>query len=319
MKTTTSDVTLRASYVSADEFPGKLLHIPAVRQLKPVHVQWIPTNRCNLRCPFCSCHGRDASQQMQLDVALQVIREFAELGTLAVTITGGGEPLCHPGVGKMIHEFRRCGIKVGLVTNGLMLGVLDANTINALTWCRISNSDHRSLTTRYRQLLERVTEARIDWAFSHVVSATPNLPEIGRIVDFANEHGFTHVRLVADLLHPEDVSFVDIKEYLAGRDGLVIYQPRKRYLAGSQCLIGYVKPVVAADFRMYLCCGVQYALEDQQGGLPDELSMGSALDLGAVYDQPHVPFPVRCDRCYYSGYNTVLQAMVSDMHHMEFV
>ena len=55
---------LRKSYASASEFPTKLVHISVTdkeRNIKPIHVNFYPTNKCNLKCKFCSCADRDKS------------------------------------------------------------------------------------------------------------------------------------------------------------------------------------------------------------------------------------------------------------------
>ena len=307
-----------ASFTAAETVPVKLFLHEGVAQLRPVHVNWFPTNHCNLNCDFCSCAARDKSLEMPLDRAVEVMADFRRLGCEAVTISGGGEPLCHPHLVDMIREFSRLGIEVGLVTNGLLLDSLPLDVLGLLTWCRISHADTRRLSGEYRRVLDRATEVPIDWAFSHVVGKTPNLPQIRRVVKYANEHDFTHVRLVGNLMEPEAVPFGSVHEAICDIDDLVIYQPRKRHVQSTSCLVGYVKPMVAADFKMYLCCGVQYALEPMSLNLPEALCMGSATDLDAVYGNPQ-PIGVKCARCYYDSYNQVLRAMTSQVKHREFV
>jgi hypothetical protein len=312
----------RASYTSADSLPLKLLMLEDPGRLRPVHVQWMPTNRCNLSCKFCSCSERDKSLEMPIDPAISVIRKFSEMGCEAVTITGGGEPLCHPHLPEMVDEFCRHGVKVGLVTNGLLLPRVPVETLRKLTWCRISHGDDRRFTLQYRESLRTVvgSASSVDWAFSYVIGGQPDYASIREIVEFANEHGFTHVRLVGDLMHPEDAPFDRVRQSIQGVDRIVIYQPRKEFTRGKDCLIGYVKPLVSPDFWMYMCCGVQYALEPMSKDLPDELCMGSALDLESVYRDVS-PRRVWCSRCYYQQYNDLLKVLSSptSVAHREFV
>lgn len=311
--------SLIENYTSANSFPAKLIKCEGARRLRPVHVQWIPTNRCNFNCQFCSCRNRTTNDSMIMEDAAQVIGQLHSYGMQAVTITGGGEPLCHPHVADMIRQFSELGTKIGLVTNGSLLASLSHQTLELVTWCRVSNSDERELTTEYRKILDFATEVPIDWAFSHVVTQSPNLDEIGRIVDYAEKHHFTHVRLVGDLLNPDNIDWSPIRVYLQGRDEHVIYQERKTYVPARLCWLGYVKPVITPDFRMYLCCGAQYALKSQTGYFPSVLSMGSAYHLPALYDQHQAPFKVPCDRCYYDEYNRILQVLNTNFAHAEFV
>jgi len=252
--------------------------------------------------------------------AKRVINDFASFGTRAATITGGGEPLLYAKLPDTIRHFYMLGIKVGLVTNGLYLDRLSRYELEMLTWCRISSSDSREFTGQYRSMLERVVGATstVDWGFSHVVSRSPNYTTMKNVVEFANEHDFTHVRLTADILDAERVDLIPVREYLAGKDEKVIYQPRDESEKSSSCIIGYVKPLVAPDFKMYLCCGVQYALNSPTRDMPDELCMGDARDLQSVYAD-RKPFDVWCTRCFYGDYNRMLGTQFTDLRHVEFV
>ena len=314
-------VNLKNSYTSADTVPRKLLLNPTVKDWRPIHIQWLPTNHCNLNCSFCSCSNRDRYLEMDPIIAKAVIWKFSSLGCSAVTITGGGEPLCHPNLKEMMIQFKLAGIKIGLVTNGLLLNKLTSLDLSRLTWCRISHSDERHLTETYRSLLVSVISRapRVDWAFSYVLGENPNLDEIRRVVDFANLHNFTHVRLVADILHPS-VLFDPIRQALNGIDQRVIYQPRATPTPATRCVLGYIKPVVAPDFKMYLCCGVQYALDPPSQDLPETLCMGSAKFLDDLYDPGSFRvFKTNCAKCYYHGYNDLLLPITESIRHKEFL
>jgi organic radical activating enzyme len=307
------------SYTSASgAFPVKLVRSTAAMHLNPVHIQWIPTNRCNLRCEFCSCRNRDRQHEMPLNEAIATMSRFVDLGTRAITISGGGEPLCHPDIVAMIRAFHAMGLKIGMVTNGILLSRVPIEVLAMLTWCRISHADCRTFDASYVATLDRAIQAPIDWAFSYVLGRQPNLTQIHCVVDYANARRFTHVRIAMDHMENGDIDFRPIQRELAGDDLRVIYQPNVHHRS-TQCLLGYVKPSVAADFRMYLCCGVQYAINDQQGDFPVSLCMGHVQDLERIYDNERLPFKVSCDRCYYRHYNEALQAIQSEVKHPEFV
>jgi MoaA/NifB/PqqE/SkfB family radical SAM enzyme len=306
------------SYGHANVLPVKLLQSDGARNLLPVHPAWFPTNQCNQSCSYCSCANRDKSLAMDWDVARGVIRDLARLGCKAVSISGGGEPLCHPNIADMIAEFREWGISVGLTTNGLLLGRLDKRTLDMLTWCRISNDDARTLDADYRAILDRAVEADTDWAFSHVVGRIPNIDELLRLIDYAESRKFTHIRILGDVRFPHLIEHEGIKRAIEGRDRLVFYQDRKTFASADSCLLGYVKPVIAPDWKMYLCCNVQF-----QGDVPldmkDEFCMGSALDMDAIYAGDKPLFPVKCDCCYYDSLNQSLKTITSNIKHREFV
>jgi organic radical activating enzyme len=326
------NVDIKTSFTAADSIPLKVLldpqlvmHAREKNRLLPIHIQILPTNKCNMNCRFCSCSSRDKDLELDIDLARKIIDKCKQAGTKAVTITGGGEPLLYPHFDELVDCFASREIKIGLVSNGLLLYKTNKATLDKITWCRISNDDQRSFGQTYRKRLATVVgnSPQVDWAFSHVVSEQPNYEEIARIVDFANQHNFTHVRLVADLFQPEDVSMDGIKDYLRQHsvdDGKVVYQGRKSYLNGGDCYIGYLKPLIGPDARIYACCGVQYALETPTKDLPDELCLGDALDIDKIMKKSNVPLDGSiCVKCYYMNYNILLKGMLKDVVHQEFV
>ena len=312
---------IKHSYTSADSIPPKLLLNSGVKDLLPIHVQWMPTNKCNLNCKFCSCSERNKSLEMDITKAKAVIQELSGLGCKAVTVTGGGEPLCHPQIVEMLECFAEHDIAIGLVTNGTLINKLDKKTLSLLTWCRISSGDDRQLTPRYQKLLESVvgSSANVDWAFSHVVTHNADFQNIRNLVNFANDWKFTHVRIVADILNADILDIEPLREYLSGVDSRVIYQARNKPVPSKSCAIGYVKPVIDPEFKMYLCCGVQYALEEPSKDVPRQLCMGSAFNLAEIYGPERKLFHVNCIRCYYESYNAVLRPLTQGITHKEFL
>jgi len=262
---------------------------------------------------------------MSWDTAKTVIDLAKSLGAKAVTITGGGEPLCYPHFEELVDYFFQTGIKIGLVTNGLLLHKVSAETLQKVVWCRISSGDDRAFDTKYQARLEKAvwSAPNVDWAFSHVVGEQPNIPTIARVVAFANRNRFTHVRLVADLFIPEAIGMSGVKSWLTQMkvdDSIVIYQPRNQYVRGGDCYICYLKPVIGPDVKVYTCCGVQYALDPPSRDMTEPLCLGSALELDKIIARSNKPFDGSiCKKCYYTAYNQILRTMLSEIKHAEFV
>jgi len=323
-------MTKANNYTAADGFPIKILHnrelidsIVTFKEILPVHVQFIPTNRCNLSCDFCSCSNEDRGVEMSLPRVNEMVPMLRSLGTQSVTLTGGGDPMMHKNINYIIDAFLRESISVGMVTNGTLLHLLEPNEI---TWCRISNGDSREFTNLYRKRLERAISKNpdIDWAFSHVVSTEPNIDEMVRIIEFANSNDFTHVRIVPDITQADkiDMNFVEAELTLNKEVGLskVIFQPRNEPKKGSDCYICYLKPIISADGRIYTCCGAQYAFNDNDRAMPDELCLGTIEGLKSIISESSEPFDgSMCKKCYYTSYNTLLGSMMADLEHVEFV
>lgn len=321
----------RESYTSAGMLPVKLLRAEEVRvkaqhgRIPPIHPQFIPTNRCNLRCEWCSCSAEDRELELSYPQATEIIDVLRALGARAVTITGGGEPMLHPYLPDLIQYFIRVGIRVGMVTNGTLLRRFDVNALNRVTWCRVSQGDGRPVTAQLINDLADASDAcpDVDWAFSYVVGAEPDAGNAAKVVAIAQALRFTHVRFVSDLLDPANSAMGWLEDRLRAMGvslDRVIFQDRQKYERGGPCWIGYLKPLVAADGRVYACCGAQYALAELTRNFPPELCLGDALDLPEIIRRSREPLDgSRCVRCYYGDYNRVLGGMLADVDHEEFV
>ena len=63
----------------------------------PLHLEIDLTNACNHRCEFCvwsDLLSKDKST-LPYDLVIKVLDNIKDLGTKAITWTGGGEPLLH--------------------------------------------------------------------------------------------------------------------------------------------------------------------------------------------------------------------------------
>jgi len=95
----------------------------------PLHVRIKPTNICNHRCSYCAYRARglqlgqdmDERQSMPEAKLLEVVEDLADMGVGAVTFSGGGEPLCHPGLVPAVRVLAREGVRFATLTNGSLL------------------------------------------------------------------------------------------------------------------------------------------------------------------------------------------------------
>ncbi len=94
----------------------------------PVLAQMIPTRRCNLSCKYCNEYDK-TSLSVPTAVMLRRIDQLAELGTTAITFSGG-EPLLHPDLEQLVEHVRRRGMIAGLITNGYLLTVERIQKLN---------------------------------------------------------------------------------------------------------------------------------------------------------------------------------------------
>lgn len=318
----------RSSYLSAGEFPTKLLQQASkfVRdgKIHPCHIQLIPTNNCNLSCEWCSCRDQDPDQELPLDEAKQILRRSLALGVNAVTITGGGEPCMYPPINELIHDAAQLGYKIGFVTNGFLLHRVGFDALRHLTWARISASDDRDMPALLSAVDPSVVNTpNVDWGFSYVVTTTPNAENILEILRFVNAHdNVKYIRYINNL--EDGYNGTDTARLMplfksAGLDtAKVILQGPKKHGDGiKQCLVSLLKPVIAADGHWYPCCGINYSRPDSPYTYAGELGMGN--DFAAIVEAQEPFDGTRCNRCYFQEYNFVLAELIKPLVHKEFI
>ena len=287
----------------------------------PAHIQWIPTNRCDADCSFCSCANRDTSHELNMQDSRAAIEEFAGLGTRAVTITGGGEPMLYRNMPDLIETFIENGIEVGLVTNGRRWKKWDYDAVRRARWLRMSISDEYPFDGFDSQIAEMSAKLQaVDFALSYVVTGAIDYRKIREAIRLVNMFRLAHIRIVFDICNADGVP-ANFMENLGGLDmSRVIVQPRQRFTRGVRdCWISLAKPVIGADGNIYPCCGVQYAAETQTLDLSSEFAMGTIKDVSEIWaHQRHFNGSV-CAKCYYGGYNSTLDTMRAPVRHLAFI
>jgi wyosine [tRNA(Phe)-imidazoG37] synthetase (radical SAM superfamily) len=125
----------------------QLEHAP--REAGPITVEFHPTmNICQHSCPACTFGtNRRGGPRAEFDMRLLkgLIDDLKRLDVRGIDISGGGEPLCHKEIGKIVNSFA-AKFDTGLVTNGYGLSDKDDSdskrelraAILKCTWCRIS-------------------------------------------------------------------------------------------------------------------------------------------------------------------------------------
>jgi organic radical activating enzyme len=335
-------INRKESYTSANAIPMKVFKDKELMDsiqnhgiVLPRHVQLNPTNRCNLDCSWCSCSERELSEELKPSELEEIIQICSDLKTKGVTITGGGDPTLHPYLTELVTGFNSKGIKTGLVTNGIMLPPYSKGKITRgmkpeamekMTWIRVSYSDFRKWDQKFVDAMDYMSSFQnIDKAFSYVLTKPINFSNLENSIKYANEHNFTHVRIVPDLydLENSESNMEAARNFIKEKginDDIVIYQQRKYFTAGAKdCQISLLKPYISADGMIYPCCGVQYAMKEEFRGFPKLMQMGHYKDLPALVKGQKIFDGENCVKCYYEEYNHALSSLKSKLEHPEFL
>lgn len=131
----------------------------------PVHVQLVPTNRCNQSCQGCayrmvgytSNQGFRDGDEIPWDKLTEIVNDCEKMGVRAIEITGGGEPSVHPDFLRLSQMILDAGIDLGVVTNGTKIGDTARNILVHAKWIRFSIDAGTALTyAEYRKTTPRV-------------------------------------------------------------------------------------------------------------------------------------------------------------------
>ena len=306
---------LNYSFLAACQTPVKLLLLGnkclnSDSSIVPYHIQYIPTNRCNLNCPWCSCKNIDRSIEMNFSESVDMINYFSKLGTKAITITGGGEPTLYEHLLDFCKICKKLEIKIGLVSNCVVK--LDPRFNDLLTWLRISN------TSRDIDILDiSNTLKNVDIGISYTVSNDLDMERAQKIVKCSRDiSNITHIRFVQNILDLDNLENMKQLDKVAEFNSKVFLQYRNNYDKGKKhCYVSKLKPLIGADGYVYPCCGVQYALYDMSKSLPVDFRMcyWSSFHLEREYNGSN------CYRCYYNEYNKYLKIIKDGVKHKEFI
>jgi MoaA/NifB/PqqE/SkfB family radical SAM enzyme len=89
----------------------------------PSHAELDITDRCNVACYFCNQQDVRTKQQISLEHLTALIDEMAAMGVRSVRLSGGGDPLAHREIGRVLdHLYARRVVVDNLTTNGALLG-----------------------------------------------------------------------------------------------------------------------------------------------------------------------------------------------------
>ena len=312
------------SFLAASALPIKLLQCPdAVRngRIIPIHLQLIPTNRCNANCSWCSCRNVERSEELSAEELWNIASSFARWGTRAVTITGGGEPTLHPELPRLIGNMGRLGYKIGLVTNGKLISNALIDVGENITWMRVSSSSANLRPVAERALYAARAFPTTDLGISYTVTADADMDDMRRAAEVARStSNLTHVRFVHDLtdIVASSPRLTKAEAELGTISPKLVFQKRDEWSAGqTPCYLGLLKPLIGADGYVYPCCGIQYAEIPltAEWTMPPKTRMCHWEDFASAQ-----PFDgAQCGKCYYDDYNRILDLMMAKVGHGDFV
>lgn len=126
--------------------PSRLAALGRGEHHAPLHVQLIPTNKCNQNCDGCAYRMEgypsnamfDTCDEIPWSKLVEVIDDCEDMGVRAIELTGGGEPTLHPQFLELCQRIVDAGIDLGVVTNGVRWSSRFPEILACAKWVRFS-------------------------------------------------------------------------------------------------------------------------------------------------------------------------------------
>jgi len=297
-------------------FPEKLESFRKGVVTPPIYVRVKPTNRCNHDCFFCvykasfsGMHELSPDREsdyvgkvaeLTTDKLMEILEDFHALNVKAVTYSGGGEPLMHPGIVGVMERTLELGIDLSIITNGQLLQGDRARVLGKAKWVRVSvDYQNAEQMHEHRNVPERMFEALLAnlKAFSQTKDPGCNL-FLNYIVHKGNCDGLLDAAHLFKAHGAENVRFSpmwipNMQEYHAPIREKVLaqLQAAQALVDGKfevnttydltspahsttrtyhKCLFMQIVPVIAADGNVYACHNKAYDTKGMVGSLANQ-------------------------------------------------
>jgi len=209
----------------------KIMAIAEGRLTAPIYVRIKPINACNQRCFYC-CYQDETygltdnfrpSDKIPFDKLKEIINDLSDMGTRAITFSGGGEPLLYPNIVEVAELALSRGLKISLITNGELLSGSIAKVFGNASWVRLSLDGHND------DLFARIRKTKPD-SFTRTIA---NLKEFAGIkapgcelgINLVVNHlNYEHVYEMVEVMKSAKADHVKIMGRLT-RDFNIYHQP----------------------------------------------------------------------------------------------
>lgn len=273
----------------------------------PIYVRIKPTNRCVHNCCFCIYRSEFSGMhemcnqidELSKEKLIEVVNDLKQIGTKAVTFSGGGEPLFHPHIVEVLNEVNKLGLDNSIITNGQLLSGERAKALKKAKWVRVSMDyyDKNSFAKNRRvpaELFHKIYEnvknfAKIknkncdlavnfvvtDNNYTHLFEVAKNLKKLGVenvrfaplwLPNFTFYHNPLKDNVLAQIKRAREE--LNDKNFTVYDSYDIEFQAQKRPV--SRCYMMQITPVVAADGNVYSCHNKAYDKEGLIGSIKDK-------------------------------------------------
>lgn len=285
---------------------------------RPISLQLAPTDKCNLRCNFCSVDNRDGDQ-ISFEEAARALDELTRMGLRTVEFTGGGDPTMYPFITDLIELSYGLGLGIGFITNGVaVVEKIDQYYLDMLDWMRIS-MNCLDYVEDIDMPVFRKHEKLTTLGFSYVINLMTTKDIITRIIGKMDKYGIEYLRVVPNCL---SIETINESKAIALDMGLLehprVFWQQKKYDVPNSCFIGYLKPFLNSDGFFYYCSA--NPLIDRK--FNHNFRMGRVNEIDLIWNGDYESFYTgncQTGKCFFREHNELLDLFAMQISHKDFI
>ena len=244
---------------------------------QPVTCEIDPSNKCPLDCSFCMYKDFLDKDRTDLDwdIYCDLIDSLRIDNCKSITFTGGGEPLMHPKINDMVRVAANWGFQIGLITNAVMLSVLDRPELfkfirisldagSREVYRKVKGKDKFDQVVKNIKGLMKVIDTEQTTVGLSFVVTKDNYQDVEAATDLCDELGCSYIQFKPDVT---DDSYY---KRIMSVNGQSIKTDRYQADTDLPCKIAGLIGVVSANGKVYYCCQKRgdesYCLGDLRDG-----------------------------------------------------
>lgn len=285
------------------------------KRFNPVTIHLALTDKCNLKCSFCSVKNRKGNELNFENDVKGIIDVYYDLGVKSIELTGGGDPTMYPDLEETIFYIKKKGLDVSMITNGLRLNRIGEKALKQLTWMRISLSgiDFKLDSIYYDLDASRFPEyVGCSYVFGESALYDDRLSRVSNVAQ--NLHA-KYVRIVPNCYSLEDIEWARLVVPRLIKDYPDMFFQIKDYPTPKECYWKFVKPFVNSDGFVYQCSTCSLF----NGYFPEEWRVCHWTEIENVYKKSPAFFDTSiCPYCFFFHQNNVLSDLMTDVKHKTF-
>lgn len=299
----------------------------------PQSLQVSVTNACNLACVFCSTDERELKQKWAIGELAEAISMFREIGIKTVEFSGGGDPTLYKELPEIVACCRSLGLKMGMITNGIKLKDLPRETLESLSWVRVSMVSLDYVKTvelpqpwpKDTMLGMSYVVGQIDYNGTSRRYNDSDLHGLSLVKEYADRYGASYVRVVPDCYTPGEEAMRALQsqwEPIVQEIGPPLFLQHKFQLQATKCWMDSTKPWLDTSGYLFPCNSLTLCTQAHR-----KFDMKWALchwrDAKQYYQNrgsASLPFVADlCDRCTFTRQANEMESLLTPLLHEEFV